>query len=455
LSYPDRLRLREVRSTSAFRLTLILGSLFGAAMVTMAIVIYLVTASQLIARSEGMLEREGSRLLAAPARQVWAEVAKEVERSARGLDHFGLLTPDGRTRLAGDIGPFAGLPLDRPTDVPDQAGQAAMRVLAERHPGGQIILVGRDISERRHLLTVISEVIAGALLIILPGTLLIGALISRPSLTRIRDLQNACRRIAVGELDIRMPVAGRGDELDQVAMTINDMVDDLERVVRQVKHVTDAIAHDLRTPLARVKSNLLDYHERFPGTELPEAQVTQLSRDLDLVLERFAALLRIAEIEAGARTSRFTRVDVGALVRTAAMLHAPVAEDAGITLTLDIAANALVLSDPELLLEALSNLIDNAIKFARSSVELSVSEANGRILIAIRDDGPGIPVDEREAVRERFYRRPDDADRPGVGLGLSIVTAILHLHKFRLLLEDAEPGLNAVIVAHPLPSAPD
>jgi signal transduction histidine kinase len=439
-----------VRSTSAFRLTLILGSLFAAAMVTMAIVIYLVTASQLITRSEGILEREAHRLLATMPGRVQAEVAEEVERSARGLDHFGLLTQDGRRRIAGDIGPFADIRLAHPTDVADQGGQAAMRVLAVRHRDGRIILVGRDISERYYLLTVVSEVIIGALLIILPGTLMIGALISRPSLTRIRDLQNACRRIAVGELDIRMPVAGRGDELDQVAMTINDMVDDLERVLRQVKQVTDAIAHDLRTPLTRVKSNLLEYHDRFPDAGLSEGYVAQLSRDLDMVLDRFTALLRIAEIEAGARTSRFTRTDVGGLVRTAAMLHAPVAEDAGIELRIDIAAAAPILADPELLLEALSNLIDNAIKFARSSVELAVSETNGRVLITIRDDGPGIPPDEREAVRERFYRRHDDRERPGVGLGLSIVTAILHLHKFRLVLDDACPGLSATIVANPL-----
>jgi signal transduction histidine kinase len=436
-----------VRSTSAFRLTCILGALFAAAMVTMAIVIYLITASQLITRSEGILQREASRLGSYPAPKLPQEVAAEVVRNAKGLDHFGLLTPDGHARIAGDIGPYADLAFDRPDDVPARDGQAAMRILATRLADGRITLVGRDISERRYLLKIVSEVIAGSVLIILPGTLLISALISRPTLARIRNLQIACRRIAQGELDIRMPVASRGDELDQVGMTINDMVDDLGRVLAQVKSVTDAIAHDLRTPLTRVKGNLVEYHDRSRGGELSQDQVAELNSDLDLVLERFAALLRIAEIEASARTSRFTPVDLGEIARTAVALHAPVAEDTNISLSARITPTTPVSADPHLLLEALSNLIDNAIKFARSAVSVAVIEADGGVILSISDDGPGIPTDERDAVLQRFYRRSADRERPGVGLGLSVVAAILHLHKFRLDLDDAQPGLRAMIIA--------
>ncbi|QJU57350.1 HAMP domain-containing protein [Sphingomonas sp. AP4-R1] len=455
MSYRSRLRLREVQATSAFRLTLVLGSLFAAAMVIMAVVIYTATAQQLIVRSEGMLQRESLRLLNAPSHRVEQDVKEEVARNAKGLDHFGLISADGLTRLAGDIGPYANVVLDHPSDVPDLDGQAAMRVLASRRGDGRIVVVGRDISERRYLLTVVLEVIVGALAIILPGALLIGALISRPSLRRIRDLQSACRRIAVGELDVRMPVAGRGDELDQVAITINDMVGDLERVVSQVKNVTDAIAHDLRTPLTRVKSHLLDYHDRARDGELAEDQVAQLSHDLDLVLERFAALLRIAEIEASARTSRFAEVDLGELVATAAMLHAPVAEDNGIGLTAQVSSHAPALADPQLMLEALSNLIDNALKFAGTAVSVLVTEDGDRILISVSDDGPGIPAAERDAVLQRFYRRGEQDERSGMGLGLSIVSAILHLHKFQLVLEDAHPGLCATIIAHKITHSED
>ncbi|PZU10114.1 HAMP domain-containing sensor histidine kinase [Sphingomonas sp.] len=432
--------------TSAFRLTCILGGLFATAMVTMAVVIYLITARQLIARSEGILNREAQRVAAYPSSRLAEEVTAEVARNAKGLDHFGLLTSDGRSRIAGDIGPFSDLRLDRPHDVPAQAGQAAMRILASRRVDGRITLIGRDISERRDLLKVVSEVIASTVLIILPGTLLIGALISRAPLARIRNLQRACRRIAEGELDVRMPVAGKGDELDQVAMTINDMVDDLGRVLSQVKSVTDAIAHDLRTPLARVKANLLDYHERLEGAGSADA-MDRLTGDLDIVLERFSALLRIAELEASARTSRFAAIDLGRLVETAAGLHAAVAEDGGIMLSVQPSRPAMVTADPQLLLEALSNLIDNAIKFARSTVTLTTDVVDGEVWVSIADDGPGIPGEEREAVLRRFYRRDRDRDRPGTGLGLSVVTAIVHLHKFRLVLADAKPGLIATIIA--------
>jgi signal transduction histidine kinase len=394
------------------------------------------------------LEREGRRLLAAPSAGLAPEVALEVRRNANGLDHFGLATADARVRVAGDIGPFSGVVIGLPTDVEAQAGQAAMRVLALRHKDGRIVLIGRDTSERGYLLTIVSEVIAGSVVIILPGMLLIGAILSRGPIRRIRDFQIACRRIALGELDVRMPLAGRGDELDQVAATINAMIEDLERVVSQVKSVTDAVAHDLRTPLARVKSNLQELQGLWGDRGASSAHIATLGHDLDAVLERFTALLRISEIEASKRASRFQSVELGALVQTVAGLHAAVAEDAGIALSVKIDGTATIYADPQLILEALSNLMDNAIKFAGSSVAVSMQGDFEEVAVIITDNGPGIPAEEREAVLRRFYRIAQDNERPGMGLGLSVVTAILHLHKFRLILEDAQPGLRALVIAH-------
>jgi signal transduction histidine kinase len=269
-------------------------------------------------------------------------------------------------------------------------------------------------------------------------------------LRRLQELQDVARKVAAGELALRMPYAGRGDELDQIAMTVNTMIGDVGRIIEQVKTVTDAVAHDLRTPLTRVRNRLDDLRavsgeqgQYFGGT------IEAVIADLDIVLERFAALLRISELEALERRSGFQTVALAPLLLTVFELYQPLAEEASVELKIGNIGAIEVHADRNLLLEALSNLVDNAIKFARRHVALSVDRNDKTIVIAVEDDGPGIPKDEREAVLQRFYRLPGRENRHGnhrgSGLGLSVVTAILHLHRFELELADAHPGLAAKI----------
>ena len=243
-----------------------------------------------------------------------------------------------------------------------------------------------------------------------------------------------------------MPIAGRHDELDLFADTVNAMVEDVARTIAQVKGVTDAIAHDLRTPLTRVRAGL---HRIAQDDALPPGQRERLVAavgDLDTVLERFAALLRISELEAGQRRAGFAPVDLGAIAARVGELYEPLAEDGGIALVMDCAPLS-VHGDEKLLFEAVSNLVDNAIKFGREGGRVSVvtgDEGEGWLL-DVRDDGPGIAADEREAVLRRFHRGSNAAAAPGSGLGLSVVSAILGLHGLRLELLDAAPGLTARI----------
>jgi signal transduction histidine kinase len=252
--------------------------------------------------------------------------------------------------------------------------------------------------------------------------------------------------IASGHLDVRMPIAGRNDELDKIATTVNAMIRDIERVVAQVKNVTDTIAHDLRTPLTRVRSLL---EEARCSSDLPPQfadMVDELVGNLDVVLERFTALLRISELEASERRSGFVNVRIAGLINDIWELYDPLAEEVGVELIkTDIDVLAETYADPNLLFEALSNLVDNAIKFARQTVCISVVRENGMTVVRIEDDGLGIPVEERDAVLRRFYRRSGDRGKPGIGLGLTVVTAILHVHRFKLDLDDAKPGLIACI----------
>ena len=255
------------------------------------------------------------------------------------------------------------------------------------------------------------------------------------------------RRVAAGDFALRMPLSRRQDELDRIAVTVNTMISDIGRIIDQVKHVTDAVAHDLRTPLTRVRSRLDDLraHGDLPQPLLETVQV--LIDDLDLVLERFAALLRISELEAREQRSGFQTIQLAPLIRDVFDLYQPLAEDAGIHLVRSDVDDLQIDADRNLLFETLSNLVDNAIKFAATAVSISAWKDGSVTVIKVQDDGPGIPADERDAVLRRFYRRPGKSSRQGSGLGLSVVSAILHLHRFRLELADAHPGLAARIIA--------
>ncbi len=247
-----------------------------------------------------------------------------------------------------------------------------------------------------------------------------------------------------------MPLAGRGDELDLFAGTVNVMVEEVGRVVAQVKGVTDAIAHDLRTPLTRVRSHLYRALQRRARLPPIAALAEAATADLDIVLERFAALLRIAELEAGARRSGFGAVDLAACWSSVARPLRTARRGSRDRARRDRRARASH-GDEQLLFEAISNLVDNAIKFApRGGMSACGSaRAAGRRWSKCRTTAPAFAADQRQAVLRRFHRGADAADVDGTGLGLSVVTAILHLHNFTLHLDDAAPGLIARLVCIP------
>jgi len=256
------------------------------------------------------------------------------------------------------------------------------------------------------------------------------------------------REIAAGDLKHRMPVSSRHDELDMFAATVNHMVEEVERLMAEVKGATETIAHDLRTPLTRARARLSRLEQAL-GEADPRAEDALLVIDeLDTVLGRFTAILRISELEAQRRRVGFVSVDPGELVRQAAELYGPVAEARGVSLLALADSPPPVEADPKLLFEALSNLVDNAIKFTPEGGRVQVRAETGRRIV-VEDNGPGVPEAELAAVTQRFYRSERDRLTPGSGLGLSIVSAIVRLHGFALHLEDARPGLKAVIDCAP------
>ena len=261
-------------------------------------------------------------------------------------------------------------------------------------------------------------------------------------------MQAAAQEIAAGDLKRRMPLSERRDELDMFAVTVNAMMGEVERLMSEVKGATETIAHDLRTPLTRARSQL---HRLQQSGDGDGEDIGKVIGEIDAVLERFRALLRISELEASERRAGFSAVDLSEIVRQAVDLYQPLAETEGVQLDLAEARATVVDADPKLLFEAVSNLVDNAIKFTGpgGKVQIGLGPAGAPPCIVVQDNGPGIAVAERASVLQRFWRGEDKRLIAGSGLGLSIVAAIVRLHQFRLELQDAGPGLRAVINCAP------
>ena len=380
-----------------------------------------------------------------------------------------LFTDASFKRLAGNLRAW-------PADVPEGRGPhpvwidsdgAPLRVVLMRVPlaGGYHLLVGRGANRFRRLEMFFVYGLAGAVGIVLLVGVFSGLMIRRAFLSELQNISQTASAIVAGDLSRRLPVrrgrqaqaAGAGgvppvqggtDELDMLAQTVNRMLDQIEALIQGVRNVTNAIAHDLRTPLTELRSRLEGLSLARPGTELAYAEVEAAVADVDRVIGIFNALLRLAELDTGARRSGFVQVDVAGMLGQAAEFYQPVAELKRVTLSLEAPPALLVAGDPLLLAQAVGNLIDNALKFAREPGAITVSAAqhtDGSVMLAVSDDGPGIPDAEKPKVSERFYRGDASRGTPGMGLGLSLVAAVAKLHGGSLELADNHPGLRATL----------
>ena len=441
---------REVWRTTTARLTVLYGLIFAFGILTLLGVVYWQSALYLNQRVDRILKARAEIFLKATPADLPGLIREGLSVDGAQINVYALFSRDGAP-LEGNLRqmPPALVPDGRSVDMPPtQEFPTRSRLIARRLPWGEILVVGRDVSQLTEMRAIVLLALFwSAVAIILTG-LVLGAVLSLSPLRRVRALQAACRQIAAGDLKHRMPVSSRHDELDMFAATVNHTVEEIERLMAEVKGATETIAHDLRTPLTRARARLSRL-EHALAEEDPRAEDARWVIDeLDTVLARFAAILRISELEARRRRAGFVAVDPAQLVRQAAELYAPLAEARGVTLDAQAEAVPPVEADPKLLFEALSNLVDNAIKFTPDGGRVQVrAEAGPRIVV--EDNGPGVPEAEQAAVLQRFYRGERDRLTPGSGLGLSIVSAIVRLHGFALRLEDARPGLRAVIDCAP------
>jgi signal transduction histidine kinase len=446
-------RLRDLWNISRFRLTLFYGAIFSAGVMLLLGLIYWQTAGYMDRQMDQVIRAQARSLSRVSAETLPGRIQDEIQRDVRHINLYGLFSADG----AFIVGNVRSLPSDLKIDGgPRQLSArddfpAGAHALAERLPWGEVLLVGRDATQLGQIRQIILHALfwSGAVIVVLG--LLVGAALSIRPLQHITAIQGASLKIMQGDLTARLPAIAKSGELDMLAGIINAMLDEVQRLVGEVKSASDSLAHDLRTPLTRLRA-LLYRIEQDGG--LPEPQARMLAQaigETDTLLGRFRALLRVSEIESRQRRAGFAPVELERIIQQIGELFEPVAADRGIELLVEAEEPAVIQADGELIFEAMSNLVDNALKFTPSGgkVVLRLTRAPEGPRIEVCDTGPGVPADERASVLQRFYRSARDQTQPGSGIGLSIVAAIVGLHDFGLELEDAGPGLRIGINCWP------
>ena len=368
-------------------------------------------------------------------------------------DAIYLLVDPAMRRLAGNLSAWPQAVTQADVWYPLPVARAGVTSLARAQrfdlPGGYHLLIGRDVRLRAQLRDLLTNALLWALVVVV-GMASVGAVVARNLFRRtIANIADTATAIAGGNFARRVALSGRGDEFDQLAETINDMLDRIGRLMDGVRQVSNAIAHDLRTPIARARTKLEDAALHAATEADLRAAIEQATTDLDGIVRIFQALLRIAEIEAGSRRSAFAVLDVAPLLSDLAELYSAVAEERGQVLTLDVAAppgaNLAVRGDRDLIQQAVANLLDNALKYSPAAgiVALHARPIPAGVEIVVSDQGPGIPAPERLRATERFYRGEAARSTPGSGLGLALVQAVAQLHGGTVVLADAAPGLRA------------
>lgn len=381
-------------------------------------------------------------------------------RSLRPGSSLYLVTAPTGQGLAGNVGSLAPGVIEntgwsetvyRRLDEQDTAEHSAL-VRVTQLSGGFRLLVGRDLEERGRMRGIITAAARGSVALVIVLGLGGGFFVTRRVLRRFDAMTATTQRIMAGDLAERLPIAGTGDELDRLASNLNDMLERIEALMRGLKEVSDNIAHDLKTPLTRLRNSC----EEALRTARSEAdyrdKLESMLDESEGLIRTFDALLMIARAESGHARDNMVAFDAAEIVRGVAELYEPVAEERGLALKVEADAAAPIRGNRELLSQALANLLDNAIKYSGAAgndqpgeITLAAQSAGERVLITVADRGPGIAQADRARAVERFVRLPQSAAEPGSGLGLSLAAAVARLHGGELTLEDNAPGLRVVV----------
>jgi signal transduction histidine kinase len=396
-------------------------------------------------------------------------VIVDVRSRRPGSSLYLVTTPTGEG-LAGNVGSLEPGILEsegwvetayRRLEEPESAEHNAL-VRVSRLPGGIRLLVGRDLDEREHMFRIVTVAGRWSVALVVVLGVLGGIFVSRRVLNRVEAMTATAQTIMAGDLSGRLSITGSGDEFDRLALNLNGMLERIDSLMRGLKEVTDNVAHDLKTPLTRLR-NRCEAALRMAKGDADYRRVLEETIEESVGLIRtFDALLMIARAESGEVRDGMAEFDIADVARDVGELYEPLAEDKGLSLQIQASEHATVKGNRELVSQALANLVDNAIKYAapvarpangeRAGIIVKTSTDKDRIMLSVSDHGPGIPAGDRSRVVERFVRLEQSRSEPGSGLGLSLVSAVAHLHGGELRLEDNAPGLTARIALPRVPS---
>ena len=445
--------------SAGLRFAVIFGIVFALSALALVFFLWLSTANLLDRQVEAAINADAQGLV-----ERWSEggipalLLTIQERLGENVDDDAIyeVTDPAQQWVAGNLGRWPDSVLSPGVFYELQVTRAGAKSLADVRrydlPGGFRLLVGRDVRGRVELRRLLTNALFSSMLVI-AALGAAGAFVIRKLFRRmVAEVSATADAIAGGDLTPRVRRSGRGDEFDRLAESINTMLERIAKLMDGVRQVSNAIAHDLRTPITRARARLEDAALHAGSESELRTGVERAVADLDNVTAVFHALMRIAEIEVGARRSAFAEVDLGPMLADLAELYGAVAEEHGLALRLAVPDTLSILGDRDMLQQAVANLLDNAIKFSPDGgvIRLQAARVERQVRISVADEGPGIPEADRPRATERFFRGETARSTPGSGLGLALVQAVAMLHEGNLLLEDARPGLLATIAVPPM-----
>jgi signal transduction histidine kinase len=443
------MRLPDFLRTSTFRLAASFAVMFSLSVIFLFAFIYWQTALHETARIDRFLANDAALIAHQPVQEVYRAVSLRNLGDLHRITYAALFDGDGRLL----VGNLSALPPDLPIDgrvhaldrLPadrDVLDLGAAQVIGLRLLSGDVLVVGRNVDALRSLGAIVSSALELGVVPALLLSIAAGAFVSWRAQQRVTAVHRSAERILFGELRERLPVRGTDDDFDRLARNVNLMLDEIGRLLDSVKGAGNDIARDLRAPLARLREKLARAKENAANHDELRHIVDQAVAELDRNLAAVTTLLRIGEIEAGRRRAGAEQFDLAALTDEVGQIYQPLAEDAGIALEVTGAAGLIVTADRGLMLEAIANLVQNAIKFTPEGgrIRLDAMATPDGPAVRVADTGPGIPVASRARVFERFHRLDPSRNEDGSGLGLSLVAAIAKFHGYTVTIDDAAPG---------------
>lgn len=447
MSLRDLVRSTPLRLAVAFTMLIVLltGGVFT--------FIYEATTSARIAQMRVVFADEAAKAAASSEGRLRSALELRLTRDFRRLNFVALYDPSGRL-LFGNLARKPDIPADGRTyylpefRATEDSEPEPTLLVAHGRPDGEVVVLGRNVTEVEIMRSVLGRALSFAILPVAAGALAAGLFFARRAAARVEEIEGAITEIMKGDLRARLPVGSGIDEFDGVIASVNRMLDEIERLLGQLAAVGDNIAHDLRAPVVNVRAILEGVLAEAPKGYGLRQPIQSALRQLDRAMATIAALLRVSAIERERRLGAFADVDLAAVCAELHEFFLPLAEAKGVALRLAADHPVIRRGDPDLMREAVANLLDNALKFTPrgGAVQLTVTDEAGLARIDVSDNGRGVPAEERRDIFRRFARAQNGADLPGVGLGLNIVETIARLHNMDLVVADNTPGARFTLI---------